>query len=670
MQPDGPYRFTETMGVCLVGKAWWAVDGQGRPVTVAVLEGAAAADQRWREAFANAAEAMSKAATGPRYERADFSASYPWVAYPSEGGLGAQHLFRALGMELHPEPGTPPSVTPTTGPSAPVSLPSQQASPQPEPSQPVSAPPQPVSSPPQPAMGPTEPVSAPPQPVSVPPQPMSLPSQPVSVPPQPVSVPPQSVSAPPSVGGERQPWPAVTSPVQEPWSADPAPYDPFSAPVRRIQPSPPPKRRTGLWVAVVALVLVLVATGGGLVFWFGSGTKEPAAQPEPGSSAFPPAGVTGPSLKPWALFPPNGPEERSLATAAPSLVFIEAVFTGYLRDRATKAPVRATPITFNRRCSGFVVTTGGHVLTSSSCVQPSAETVRQIALDAAARMLVREGTLASGQVDNYIKSNLEKTEFTGIDPGSAPTSQLYGQLNDAKGNAVGDPAIPAELVKARPAESGNTALIKLARENLPVVELSGSAEVKDGGSLLVVGFGTDDTDFRTASYTPRPKLVTVTGTARRGDASMYRINDDVGANSHGGLALDPSGRVVGMVDQDLARPDRANRVVLPTTSLLELLTESGVKNELGAPDRAYRDGLDAYFAGRHSTAVSQLEKAATESPTNLLAQAYRQIAAERQKAEDDSSGRPIWPIMLLGGVAGALIVGLVVLIVRMTIRRR
>ncbi|GAB2937441.1 hypothetical protein GCM10027280_27050 [Micromonospora polyrhachis] len=462
------------------------------------------------------------------------------------------------------------------------------------------------------------------------------------------------------------PW---TPPVQAERPASAPPHDPFSAPVRRIQPSSPPKRSNGLWVAIAALVLVLVATSGGLVFWLSSGTEEPA-EPSVGSSAFPTTGLPGPNLKPWALFPPNGPEERSLATAAPSLVFIEAVFTGYLRNRATKAPVRTTPITFSRRCSGFVVTTGGHVLTSSSCVYPSAETTRQIALDAVARMLVREGTLAPGQVDNYIKTNLEKTEFTGIDPGSAPTSQMYGQMNDAKGNLVGDPAIPAELVKARPAETGNIALIKLARENLPVVELSGSAEVKEGSSLLVVGFGTDDTDFRTAAYTPRPKLVTVTGTARRGDASMYRINDDVGANSHGGFAIDPSGRVAGMVDQDLARPDRANRVVLPAAGLLDLLTEAGVKNELGASDRAYRDGLDAYFTGRHSSAVSQLEKAAAESPANLLAQAYRQIAVERQNSADDSSGRPIWPVVLLGGVGGILIVGLVVLIVLMLRRRR
>ena len=102
MQPVGPYRFTETLGVCPVGTAWWAIDGQDRLVTIAVLEGAAATDQPWREAFANAANAMALTPGGQRYVNADFAAAKPWVAYPSEEGMGAQRLFQTLGMELHP----------------------------------------------------------------------------------------------------------------------------------------------------------------------------------------------------------------------------------------------------------------------------------------------------------------------------------------------------------------------------------------------------------------------------------------------------------------------------------------------------------------------------------------------------------------------------------------
>ena len=663
MQPDGPYRFTETMGVCLVGKAWWAVDGQGRPVTVAVLEGAAAADQRWREAFANAAEAMSKAATGPRYERADFSASYPWVAYPSEGGLGAQHLFRALGMELHPEPGTPPSVTPTTGPSAPVSLPSQQASPQPEPSQPVSAPPQPVSSPPQPAVGPTEPVSAPPQPVSVPPQP-------ISVPPQPVSVPPQSVSAPPSVGGERQPWPAVTSPVPEPWSADPAPYDPFSAPVRRIQPSPPPKRRTGLWVAITALVLAVVL-GGGVAVWaiaFRNST-EPTDQPTAGPTNAPSASPVNPGLKPWAHAPLYSPEERALATVAPSMVFIEVIFTGHLRNKQDNALLRPTPVTFSRRCSGFVVNQDGHVLTNGQCVRPTQEILLSGALSALGNLLVREGALNAKDLGSYTATRMKTTLFTGSEPTTEPEAKLYGQLNTAKGDVTDSPAIPGTVVQTQVLDEGNLALVKLAQGGLPVAELNTSAIIGPETPLVVIGYHTSDTTFRSATYMLQTKKVTVTEVDTQSPVNPYRINDEIGVYSRGGIAIDPTGRVVGMLDNDMLRSDRANRLVAPVSAMTGLLGAAGVQNGLGEADKLYRSGLEAYFARDHDTAVSRFNEVVEKSPTNLLAQQYRQMAVDSGGGKNGSSGWPGWVVALLAAAGGAVAVGIIVTVV-VLVRRR
>ncbi|MCX4474094.1 hypothetical protein OOK41_27940 [Micromonospora sp. NBC_01655] len=259
MQPDGPYRFTEVMGACQVGRAWSALDGQGRPALVVVLDGAAAADQRWREAFANAVNALAQAADGHRYLAADFYAAHPWAAYPPEESGVPHRLFQTLGMDYRPVAGgTPP-------PPAPV--------------QPVSAAPQPVSASPQP-------VSASPQPVSASPLPTSAPPQPVSVPPQPTSGPPQLPWVP-------QPW-AVTpqpvsgaplSPAAEPTPGSSPPYDTFSAPGRRITPVEPPRRsRTGLWVAMV--VLAAVVAGGAGVF-VGTTLGDDGAAPGPAPSASP-----------------------------------------------------------------------------------------------------------------------------------------------------------------------------------------------------------------------------------------------------------------------------------------------------------------------------------------------------------------------------------------------
>ena len=121
-------------------------------------------------------------------------------------------------------------------------------------------------------------------------------------------------------------------------------------------------------------------------------------------------------------------------------------------------------------------------------------------------MLVREQTLLPAQVQEYVRTNMGKTTFTGIDPGTEPGTEIRGQLNTAKGNLTTEPAIPAQVVRALPPETGNVALIKLARGSLPVAELNPSATLADGSSLLILGFGTADDDFRTATYRPRSKL--------------------------------------------------------------------------------------------------------------------------------------------------------------------
>ncbi|SCE68351.1 trypsin-like peptidase domain-containing protein [Micromonospora mirobrigensis] len=624
MQPVGPYRFTEAFGVCQVGTAWWALDGQDRLVTVAVLEGAAANDPPWRQAFANAANTMAQTPTGPRYVNADLNAAQPWVAYPSEEGLGAQRLFQTLGMDLHPAEAQATVLIPATGA--------------------VTEPPRPVSG--VPTSGSPAPTSGPPQLPWAMHAATATPQQGTTVPQQaPQSPAPSMVSGPPAT-------------------------DPFAHPARRIQPTPAgggTARDGATWLTVAALVLGILAAVGGVGLTAG-GDDTGAQAPGP-VTEFPTTALTQPGLRPWADFAPGSPQERAIAVAGPSLVFIESVFTGYLRDRTTNRPVRTTPIVFSRRCTGFVVDTAGHALTSSSCVKPGEEYARRIALDAVARMMVREGKLTDAQVDGYITTNLERTRFTGVDTGTDPSAQLYAQLGEAKGNVTDSPAIPGQVVAAQTEETGNVALVKLERGNLPVAEIDTRADVTGVGNLLILGFATTDSDFRAATYRPRTLFAKIAGTGRRGDLSMWRIGEDLGNTSYGGIAVDPAGRVVGMLDQDLARPDRANRVVLPASAFSGLLGDAGVQAGPGDSDRLYRSGLDAYFTGRYPSAVDQLGTVARQVPDNQLAGSYRQNADNRRQLEGEPSGRPGWARWLLVGAGSALLVVLVLLVVSRARRR-
>lgn len=620
MQPVGPYRFTEALGVCQVGTAWWAIDGQDRLVTVAVLEGAAAADQPWREAFANAVNAMAQAPGGQRYVNADLAAANPWVAYPSEEGLGAQRLFQTLGMELQPVESQAEVLIPATGT--------------------VSVPPQPVSGAPLSVSGPPNPTSGPPH------VPWAM----------------HAAVIPQQQGAET----VTTSPTPATESIDVPPADPFSAPVRRIQPSAPPPRRSGFRVGIAALVLLVAAVGTGAVILANSG-DEPTrtATPTGGfATAFPAASPINPGLKPWVQAPPYSPEERALAIASPSLVFIEASFTGIVRDARSNVPLSATPVTFKRRCSGFVVNPDGVVLTNGQCVRPADDPARERALYTLGRILIDQGKLAPGGLDAYVRSKMAATRFTGAEPTSSFTSQVSGQLNVARGDLAASPAIPGEVVRALDPDAGNLAVVKLAQAKLPAVELGAPTAPGPGALLLVLGYQTTDAAFRGARFTLASKSVQVTGTGTQGAVAVGRINDDVGIYSHGGVAIDTNGKVVGVLESDRAADGGANRALVPVSAVTGLLTEAGVSNSLSDTDKLYRSGLDAYFGGRTSTAVSHLGAVADTSPANLLAQAYRQSAVDREKLEGEEPSRSGLPAVLFAALGGALVVGLLALLLR------
>ncbi|MFC4021493.1 hypothetical protein ACFOW4_26645 [Micromonospora sp. GCM10011542] len=268
MQPESPYRYTHMLGACQVGKAWAAVDGQGHFATVAVLDGVAASDQRWREAFGNAAHALAQANGGHQYAAVDLSAAHPWVAYRADQGNAPQRLFQSLGLDYQPVPDLPVSAPPSSAP--PSSAP------------PSSAPP--VSGVPQQVSGPPKSVSGAPELVNHMPQlPWAVHTDPVSG--QPVSASPQPVSAAPTppVAAQGQP-PAIAS---APVPSSQAAYDPLSGTGRRIAPVQREPKRPGWVWPVAALVLALVAGTAGYFIGSAGGDDAPSASPSASASLSP-----------------------------------------------------------------------------------------------------------------------------------------------------------------------------------------------------------------------------------------------------------------------------------------------------------------------------------------------------------------------------------------------
>jgi Trypsin-like peptidase domain len=380
--------------------------------------------------------------------------------------------------------------------------------------------------------------------------------------------------------------------------------------------------------------------------------------------------VTGAIVPAQAAAPAYTLEERAVAVASPSLVYIEEIFTGYLRDRRTHAPVIASPITLGRRCSGFVVNADGYVATPASCVKPSDAAVRTGALYEATETLIKENKLDRGARDHYVTTNLPTTEFTGAEPGTQPQVQLYGQLNVATAATTDAPAIGGEVV-ATLEKSGDVAIVKLSQGNLPVAELQPQGTLDAGGSLVAIGYATSDPDSRTGTFTLNSKAVQVTGQGTVGKLQFTKINGDVGRFSNGGMAVDRSARVVGMLNNDWTQPTTPVRAVLPSSAIVEALGQTPVTNTLTPTDKLFRSGLDAYFRGDYKTAITQLGTVMKDAPSNRVAGAYRQQAEDRQKIEaGQSSGVPLWVWLAGAAAVGGLIAGLVTALIISSRRRR
>jgi hypothetical protein len=364
-------------------------------------------------------------------------------------------------------------------------------------------------------------------------------------------------------------------------------------------------------------------------------------------------------------------EERARAVASPSLVYLETVYTGYLRDKASGALLFASPIVYNRRCSGFVVDPAGHVVTTAQCAVPGPDRVREAVLAKQARVLVSERKLDQAKQNEWVAANRDTTAFTGAAAGSAPETRLLAQVGVATGAVTESPAVPFSHVTSRPETGANLALVKIDGGGLPAVELHPAAAPAAGAPLLLLGFETTDADPRVGTYLPRAKEVRVVREFTRGDLTLRRVDDELGPHSPGGMAVDTRGRVVGVIDVDPGAPNRPSRALVPAAEAAALLADAGVRNTLSATDRSFRDGLDAYFSGRYAEAVSQLDAVARRTPANQVAREYQQRAADRRAIEGD--GRPLWLTVLLGlgalvTVAG-LAAGVFVLMYRQARRR-
>ncbi|WP_117210262.1 trypsin-like peptidase domain-containing protein [Allorhizocola rhizosphaerae] len=365
--------------------------------------------------------------------------------------------------------------------------------------------------------------------------------------------------------------------------------------------------------------------------------------------------------RPAVAVPSYTMEERAYAIAGPSLVYLEMNVAGFLRRKATGEALHTNPMVIIYRCTGFVVSSQGHVMTSTHCVQPSADSIRGSATNQLTADRIKVGQLTTDQKDAFIKDVLGTTEFTGNQAGSKPNQRIFGQLFQGQAGLTSEPALQAEVVESIAAVDGDVTLLKVGQVGLPTAEIS-KEPINVSAPVVLLAFGSE---AGSATHTTRYKTARINGRSGNKTPPLYLLDGDLGGNSHGGMVVDSGGRVIGMINADLGAKDRPNRAITPLDHVNRLLSNAGVTNTLSPSDNEYRSGLNDYFGGRYADAIKKLDGVIVGMPDHSIAQVYRKQANERMAIEGDGSTSLFsgnWLLWAVIGLGVALLIAIGVII--------
>lgn len=363
-------------------------------------------------------------------------------------------------------------------------------------------------------------------------------------------------------------------------------------------------------------------------------------------------------------------EERAVAIARPSLVLMENQFTGFLRNKVTGQPYVPEPVVFFLRCSGFVINPDGYALTATNCVQPTETSQLNTAVNTLATLRVTNGKMPNTQKAAYIADLMANAAFTGESPGSKPANKIQAQPNSVRS---AEATITTSVVATTPVAQSNVALVKLALGGLPAVEV-GQAELSIGTALNLIGYRGVDLGGGQGMFVPDNRASKVNRLPGN-EPRPIELDSELGTYSYGGMAVDSSGKVAGLVNIDQKANNQPRRALIPSSQLSDLLTSASVSGKLSRVDLTYREALDAYFGGRYSESITKFDTVLAAVPDHELAATYRKQAQDRRAVEGDrlDGGLTLRTAILAGAsTAGALVILFLVIffLVRRSKRRR
>jgi serine protease Do len=372
-------------------------------------------------------------------------------------------------------------------------------------------------------------------------------------------------------------------------------------------------------------------------------------------------GAGGPAAAAGDTVPSDtGPQATELeqvsAYTQPSIVYLQIEWTGRVWDRFNKMYLNeGNPFFLSFGCTGFVVNPDGWIATAGHCVDPNE--VRAAFYEEAARWALDNGY--------YVATDLTVDDVLGFDDyvvrneagKNTPARSVQAAWSVSAGGVETGQTLPARVTKFQGFENGDGALVKVEADDLNALPLS-DEDLGIGTEVVAVGYPASVDLVTDATFTPSFKEGSVSSkkTVSGGLLTVYEISAAVAGGMSGGPTVNLDGEVVGFNSFGInsAIETQQFNFVRPVGTVKELLGDAGTSSALGEVGQAYRDGLDAYFAGDKTTAVEKLEFVLDKQPTHEMAKTYLDRAEELPEPAPVASDEGVGMGLVLG-IGGALL---------------
>lgn len=350
---------------------------------------------------------------------------------------------------------------------------------------------------------------------------------------------------------------------------------------------------------------------------------------------------------------PNvSPETKAAALIKPAVVYLETKFSGFVIDNNGQVLNNGEPFEATARCTGFAMTADGYLATAGHCVDPDVQK-DEIIQFAAKELADSDGSSA----DDLVKFGSMNWTVEGNAKGSPPDKEILvsgaGQRGDAK-------PLPARVVNFHPLGQGDVALLKVELNDqlIPTAELALNGDPQVGDPVLAVGYPASTDDVTDFSLDPTVKSGSISAKQTWQTQPLFQVSAPMSPGMSGGPTVDMTGRVIGINSFMPAQEEQAFNFIAPAAGLKELLGQANVTPALSPADKAYRKGLNDFYAGKYTDAINNFDTALSLSHQypGALDMRTEAVKLRAERGDAGSSGPKPW-IMVLAGISVVAVIG-------------